>query len=83
MKTAVGSSLFIIFLKSFFGFIGDYQSGVIIDTNLLIGLFGFTIFGMLVGLSISKNLKSDILKKAFGWFTLFVAFSIIVKEAIL
>tara|TARA_B110001454_G_scaffold143078_1_gene132833 strand:+ start:301 stop:1098 length:798 start_codon:yes stop_codon:yes gene_type:complete len=83
MKTAVGSSLFIIFIKSLFGFIGDYQSGVIIDINILIGLLCFTTIGILLGLSISKNMQSNILKKCFGWFTLFVATFIIIKETII
>jgi len=83
MKTAVGSSLFIIFIKSLFGFIGDYQSGVIIDINILIGLLCFTTIGILLGLSISKNMKSNILKKCFGWFTLFIAVFIIIKETVI
>ena len=83
MKTAVGSSLFIIFLKSFFGFVGDYQSGVIIDIDILLGILCFTIVGMVLGLSISKNIKSNILKQCFGWFTLFVAAFIIIKEILI
>ena len=83
MKTAVGSSLFIIFLKSFFGFVGDYQSGVIIDIDILLGILCFTIVGMVLGLSISKNIKSNIVKQCFGWFTLFVAAFIIIKEILI
>ena len=83
MKTAVGSSLFIIFLKSFFGFVGDYQSGVIIDIDILLGILCFTIVGMVLGLSISKNIKSNILKQCFGWFTLFIAAFIIIKEILI
>jgi len=83
MKTAVGSSLIIIFIKSLFGFIGDYQSGVTIDVNILLGIMSFTIIGLFLGIGISKKMKSYILKKIFGWFTLLTGFLIIIKEVIL
>jgi uncharacterized membrane protein YfcA len=83
MKTAVGSSLIIIFIKSLFGFIGDYQSGVTIDVNILLGIMSFTIIGLFLGIGISKKMKSYILKKIFGWFTLLIGFLIIIKEVIL
>ena len=83
MKTAVGSSLFIIFIKSLFGFIGDYQSGITIDVYILLGIMSFTTIGIFIGIGISKKMKSYILKKCFGWFTLFIGFLIIIKEVIL
>ena len=83
MKAAIGSSLFIIFIKSLFGFIGDYQSGVTIDINILLGILCFTSIGMITGIILSKNTKSSILKKCFGWFILFAGFLILIKEILL
>ena len=83
MKAAVGSSLFIIFIKSLFGFIGDYQSGVTIDINILLGVLSFTSIGMIIGIILSKKTKSSILKQCFGWFILFAGFLIIIKEILL
>ena len=83
MKTAIGSSLFIIFIKSLFGFIGDHQSNVTIDYNILLGIMSFTIIGLFLGVGVSKKMNSYILKKTFGWFTLLIGFLIIIKEIIL
>jgi uncharacterized membrane protein YfcA len=83
MKAAIGSSLFIIFIKSFFGFVGDYQSGVTIDINILLGVLSFTSIGMITGIILSKKTKSSILKQCFGWFILFAGFLIIIKEILL
>ena len=83
MKAAIGSSLFIIFIKSFFGFVGDYQSGVTIDINILLGVLSFTSIGMIIGIILSKKTKPSILKKCFGWFILFAGFLIIIKEILL
>ena len=83
MKAAVGSSLFIIFIKSLFGFLGDYQSGVTIDIYILLGIMSFTTLGMIMGVFLSKKTKSSILKKCFGWFILLIGFLILIKEAII
>jgi uncharacterized membrane protein YfcA len=80
MKTAVGTSLAIITIKSLIGFIGDLQVGIEIDYRLL-GLFlGLTVTGMLVGSWVSRYISSVHVKKIFGWFTLCMGIIIVFVE---
>ena len=81
MKMAVGTSLVIIFIKSLFGFIGDYQSGFVINYYILFTILVFTMIGIVFGSNFSKYLKVNVLKKCFGWFTLGVAILILLKES--
>lgn len=80
MKLAVGTSLFIIALKSLIGFIGDVQGSQVIDWNLL-GIFtAFAAAGIFAGIFLSKRISGDKLKMAFGWFVLVMGIYIFIKE---
>jgi len=70
MKTAVGTSLVIIALKSTIGFLGDLGSGAQLDWGLILGFTGLTLVGMVAGLRLAKHLDGTLLKKGFGWFVL-------------
>lgn len=80
MKLAVGTSLFIIAVKSLIGFTGDLQGTQIIDWKLLGGFTAFAVIGIFVGILLSKKISGDKLKKSFGWFVLIMGIYIIVKE---
>ena len=80
MKLAVGTSLFIIAVKSLIGFTGDLQGTQIIDWKLLGGFTAFAIIGIFLGILLSKKISGDKLKKSFGWFVLIMGIYIIVKE---
>ncbi len=80
MKLAVGTSLFIIALKSLIGFIGDLQGSQVIDWKLLGGFTAFALIGIFIGIILSKKIAGEKLKKAFGWFVLVMGFYIVVKE---
>jgi len=80
MKLAVGTSLFIIAVKSLIGFIGDLQGNQAIDWKLLGGFTGFAVIGIFIGIYLSKKISGDKLKKAFGWFVLIMGVYIIIKE---
>jgi uncharacterized membrane protein YfcA len=80
MKQAVGTSLFIIFINSSIGFIGDIFKGVSINYQLLFTLTGIAIIGMLLGTQFSKKIDGAKLKPAFGWFVLVMSFFILFKE---
>ncbi len=82
MKKAVGTSLFIIAMKSLIGFVGDIQSGADIDTYLIISFLCATSIGMIIGIALSNHISGQNIKKAFGWFTLCVGTIIIFKEMI-
>lgn len=70
MKIAVGTSLFIIAAKSLIGFIGDIQHQQSIDWSILFSIAGIAIFGLFVGMSLSKKVSEKSLKKGFGIFVL-------------
>lgn len=80
MKLAVGTSLFIIAIKSLIGFTGDLQGSQIIDWRLLGGFTAFAVIGIFIGSLLSKKISGDKLKKSFGWFVLIMGIYIIVKE---
>lgn len=72
MKIAVGTSLFIIAAKSLIGFIGDVQHQANMEWSLLFTIAGIAIFGLFLGVILSKKVSENALKKGFGWFVLVV-----------
>ena len=82
MKTAVGTSLLIIAIKSLIGFIGDIQSGQLIDWKLLCIFSAFTIAGIFMGSFVSNFFSGKKLKTTFGWFVLVMGIYIIIKELV-
>lgn len=80
MKQAIGSSLFIIFINSTLGFLGDVLNGIIIEYTFLLSITIIACVGMLIGTKISKKIDGKKLKPAFGWFVLFMGIYIISKE---
>jgi len=80
MKTAVGTSLVIIAVKSLIGFLGDLSLNMNIDWTILLGFSVFTIVGIFIGSHLSKFVSSKKLKPAFGWFVLIMSLYIIIKE---
>ncbi|MFN7173026.1 MAG: sulfite exporter TauE/SafE family protein, partial [Fimbriimonadaceae bacterium] len=71
MKTAVGTSLLIIAVKSLLGMLGDVQgTAVEFDWGFLVWLSALAVFGMALGTWLSKRLSGESLKPAFGWFVL-------------
>lgn len=80
MKTAVGTSLLIIFIKSFVGFIGDLQIGININYNLIVIIALCASFGILIGTKFSKNISANYLKISFGYFLIIISLVIIIME---
>ncbi|CAG0979372.1 MAG: sulfite exporter TauE/SafE family protein [Bacteroidetes bacterium] len=81
VKTAIGTSLLIIAIKSLLGFFGDF-SYLPINWYFLLLFSLFTAFGILCGIYLSKFIPSKNLKPAFGWFILIMSILIITKEYI-
>ncbi len=82
MKYAIGTSLFIIAIKSLIGFIGDVLNHPI-DWFFLITASILVIAGIFVGTYTSKYISSKKLKAVFGWFVLIMGIFILLKESIL
>jgi len=80
IKTAVGTSLFIVSAQSLIGFTGDIMSDQIIDWKLLEFFTLASIFGIFIGNFIAKRVDDKKLKTGFGWFVFMMGFYIIIKE---
>ncbi|GIJ97365.1 UPF0721 transmembrane protein [Capnocytophaga stomatis] len=84
IKLAVGTSLFIIAIKSILGFIGDLQNySEIIDWKLLMIFSVLSVLGIFVGIFLSGKIDGTRLKSIFGWFVLVMGVYIFVKELFL
>ena len=83
MKTAVGTSLFIITLNTVAGFISDFSSGVGYDWMFLSKFIAVGVAGMLISGSLVEKIKTEKLKKAFGIVILAAGFWILFKELLL
>lgn len=80
MKQAVGTSLFIIAVNSIVGFTGDIIQGITVDFQLLTILTLLAMAGIVIGTAVSRKIKGEQLKPAFGWFILLMGVYIILKE---
>ncbi|TAF77936.1 MAG: sulfite exporter TauE/SafE family protein [Bacteroidetes bacterium] len=79
MKMAVGTSLLIIFINSFFGFVGEITIQQM-DWNFLLIFTSICCLGVLIGILASKKIDNVKLKPAFGWFLLILGMFILSKE---
>lgn len=79
MKKAIGTSLVIISLKSFSGFLG-YLGSVSIDWNFLLQFSIFTIIGIIAGSYLVKYISAQKLKKSFAMFLVVMGVFIIYKN---
>ncbi len=80
MKLAIGTSLLIIAIKSLVGFLGDVQSGQLIDWHFLLIFTTFAILGIFGGGYAANYVSGKQLKKGFGWFVLVMSVYILSKE---
>ncbi|MGB5821242.1 MAG: sulfite exporter TauE/SafE family protein [Saonia sp.] len=79
MKKAVGTSLFIIALKSLIGFMGDLGN-LEINWSFLLSFTMVSMLGILFGVYLSSFIEGEKLKKTFGWLVLVMAIFIFYKE---
>ncbi len=79
MKLAVGTSLMIIAINSLIGFLGDLGHFQI-NYEFLAKFIGLALIGVFIGTILSKRIKNEQLRPAFGWFVLIVSFTILIKE---
>lgn len=76
---AVATSVLIIAMNSFIGFMGDIHHTEL-DWNFLLPFTGLSIAGIFLGMYLARFIAPDKLKKGFGWFVLAVAGYVIFKE---
>ena len=82
IKQAIANSLFIIGVKSFIGFLGSQDLGLL-DHSLLFKLIILALVGMFLGVQLSKKIESVKLKPIFGFFVVIMGIVILVKEVFL
>ena len=78
---AVATSVLIIAVNSFVGFIGDIGH-MKLDWNFLLPFTGLSIAGIFLGMYLARFISPHTLKKGFGWFVLAVAGYMIFKEIV-
>ncbi len=79
-KKAIGTSLVLVTVNSFIGFLGDIGSHNAFDWQFLLTFSAFSVTGVFIGHYVAAFIHNDKLKSYFGWFILAVAIFIIVKE---
>jgi uncharacterized membrane protein YfcA len=80
MNIAVGTSLFIIAVKSIIGFLSDVTDGFVTDWTFVLYVCLFTIVGVFVGRILSKKIAEKTTKKLFGYMTLIIGLFIIAEQ---
>ncbi len=79
MKKAIGTSLAIITINSFVGFVSDFGNHQF-DWKFLAVFSSFAILGIIIGTYLSKFISGEKLKPFFGWFVLVMGVFIVLKE---
>jgi len=82
MKTAVGTSLFIIAINSLLGFLFSLKQ-FDYDWMLLLTFTILSIAGLFIGIRLSNKIPGLRLKQIFGYFVLLMGVYIILKEIFL
>ncbi len=78
---AVATSVLIIAVNSFVGFLGDVHH-TDLNWNFLLPFTGLSIIGIFLGMYFARFVAPEKLKKGFGWFVLAVAGYVILKEVL-
>lgn len=79
-RNATATSLTLVTLNSFIGFIGDLQSDIRMDWVFLGSFLTCSIVGVLVGIAIANKVDNIKLRKIFGYTMMVIAFYILTKE---
>lgn len=79
MKIAVGSSLTIMAISSFFGFFSTL-SHYTINWVQLLTFTAIAVLGIFIGTALSDKIPGAALKKGFGWFVLAIGLFILIRE---
>jgi uncharacterized membrane protein YfcA len=82
MKTAIGTSLFIIAINSLLGFLFSLKQFEY-NWTILIVFTVLAIVGIFIGGKLAEKIPNNSLRKGFGWFVLAMAVYIFIKELFL
>ena len=79
-RNATATSLMLVTLNSFIGFVGDMQSNNVIDWPFLLSFLGCSIAGVIIGIQVAHRIDNKKLRLVFGYAMMGIAIFIIVKE---
>jgi len=79
MREAIGTSLFVIGLQSFAGFLG-HVSHVHIDVSLTLAITVASVLGSLVGATLGKKVPTDWLRQGFAWLVVAMGLFLFFKQ---
>jgi len=79
VREAIGTSLLVIGLQSFAGFLG-HVSHVHIDMPLTLGITLASVIGSLVGASVGKKVPADLLRQGFAWLVVAMGLFLFFKQ---
>lgn len=82
MKKAVGTSILLVAINSFVGFLGDVHSSEQMAWSFLFIFSAFSIVGFFIGFYLHRKIPVNVFKKYFGIFLILMAVFIVLKEAI-
>jgi len=80
MKRAIGTSLLLITVNSYIGFLGDQHVHLADYATILLPFLALAVLGILIGSRLSKRIGNAKLRPAFGWFVLAMGTYIIIRE---
>lgn len=80
MKRAIGTSLLIITVNAFIGFLGDRHVLLAEHAALVLPFLALAVLGIVVGSRLSTRITNGKLRPAFGWFVLVMGAYIIIRE---
>lgn len=80
MKRAVGTSLLLITVNSFIGFLGDRHVHLADHVTILLPFLTLAMVGIVVGARLSKRISNERLRPAFGWFILAMGAYMLIRE---
>lgn len=80
MKRAIGTSLLLITVNAFIGFLGDQHVHLTDHVDLLLPFLALAVIGIVVGSRLATRISNEKLRPAFGWFVLIMGIYILVHE---
>ena len=82
-RNATATSLTLVTLNSFIGFLGDVQSNIHIDWPFLLGFSACSIVGIIIGISVAHRIDNKKLRMLFGYTMMSIAIFILIKEVVI
>lgn len=79
MRRAIGTSLFVITLQSFAGFLGHISHSQV-HFGVLLPITAMALLGTVVGVRFAQRVSTNALRRGFAWFVLAMGIFVLAKE---